>query len=236
VTVSLPALHIRAILLDIEGTTTPVAFVYQELFPFARSHAAAYLLREAESAECRAAMAQLRADQARDRMDGLDAPAPLPDYVAWLMDRDRKAPGLKALQGLIWQEGYRRGDLRGQVYPDVPGALERWRAQGIDVYIYSSGSVLAQKLLFRSTEAGDLTRFLTGYFDTAIGPKDAPDSYRSIAREVGVPSSQMLFVSDVAVELDGAAVTGWHTALCVRGNALPGSGAHTAIRTFDEIA
>ena len=120
------------------------------------------------------------------------------DYVHWLMDRDRKSPGLKALQGLIWQDGYESGELRGQVYPDVPPAFERWRARGIDVYIYSSGSVLAQQLLFGSTEAGDLTTFLNGYFDTAVGPKTSPDSYGVIAARMHVPPPEMLFVSDVA--------------------------------------
>jgi enolase-phosphatase E1 len=238
VPVSLAALHTRAIVLDIEGTTTPVEFVYQVLFPFARTHAAAYLERERESTACRAAIDQLVAEQASDLSEGLHAPARLPDYVVWLMDRDRKSPGLKALQGLVWQEGYRRGDLRGQVYPDVPRAFERWRAQGIDIYIYSSGSVLAQRLLFGSTEAGDLTSFLTGYFDTAVGPKHASDSYRAITARIRADSSQMLFVSDVVAELDGAAMAGWHAVLCVRGDgeALPGPGPHTSIRSFDEIA
>ena len=152
-----------------------------------------------------------------DRAEGLHPPALIPDYIVWLMDRDRKSPGLKTLQGLIWQDGYRSGELRGEVYPDVPPALERWRARGIDIYIYSSGSVLAQQLLFESTDAGDLTRFLTGYFDTAVGPKHAPDSYRAIAARIHVAPPQMLFVSDIAAELDAAAAAGWHTALCVRG-------------------
>jgi len=237
VSVSLAVLHSRAIVLDIEGTTTPVEFVYQVLFPFARTHAAAYLRREGESAACRAAMDQLCVEQTDDRERGLQPPALLPDYVVWLMDRDRKSPGLKALQGLVWQEGYRRGELRGQVYPDVPRAFERWRTQGIDLYIYSSGSVLAQQLLFGSTEGGDLTGFLAGYFDTAVGPKLAPESYRTIAERIRVASSRILFVSDVAAELDGAAAAGWQTALCVRGekNALPGSGRYSCIHSFDEI-
>lgn len=235
--VSLAVLHSRAIVLDIEGTTTPVEFVYQVLFPFARTHAAAYLRREGESPACRAAMDQLRIEQADDRERGLQPPALLPDYVVWLMERDRKSPGLKGLQGLVWQEGYRSGELRGQVYPDVPRAFERWRTQGIDLYIYSSGSVLAQQLLFGSTDAGDLTGFLAGYFDTAVGPKLEPESYRAIAERIRVVSARILFVSDVAAELDCAAAAGWQTALCVRGekNALPGSGRYACIHSFDEI-
>ena len=113
------------------------------------------------------------------------------------MDRDKKSPGLKALQGLIWQDGYKSGELRGQVYPDVPPALERWRARGLDLHIYSSGSVLAQQLLFGSTDAGDLTRFLTGYFDTAVGPKTSPASYRVISEQIHAVPAEVLFVSDV---------------------------------------
>jgi enolase-phosphatase E1 len=239
VPVSLSALRTRAIVLDIEGTTTPVGFVYQVLFPFARTHAAAYLQRQETSDACRAAIDRLRAEQATDRTQGHHPPDPIPDYVDWLMDRDRKSPGLKALQGLIWQEGYESGELRGEVYRDVPPALERWRAHGIDVAIYSSGSVLAQQLLFGSTEEGDLTRLLTGYFDTAVGPKDAADSYHTIAARMRAASAaEMLFVSDVAAELDGAAAAGWQTALCVRGgrDAPPGSVPHVVIRSFEEIA
>lgn len=236
--VSISELHLRATVLDVEGTTTPAEFVYQVLFPFARTHAAEYLQREGDSVACRVAIDQLHAEQASDRAQGLHAPALMLDYIAWLMDCDRKSPGLKTLQGLVWQEGFRRGELRGQVYPDVPRALERWRARGVDIYIYSSGSILAQQLLFGSTDAGDLTTLLTGYFDTAVGPKNTPESYRAIAARIHVASPQIVFVSDTVAELDAAAATGWHTALCFRGDgeAPPGSDLHAIIRNFDEIA
>ena len=118
---------------------------------------------------------------------------------------DRKSPGLKTLQGLIWQEGFESGELHGQVYPDVPPALERWRAHGLEIYIYSSGSVLAQQLLFGSTDAGDLTPFLNGYFDTGVGAKTSAASYRAIAAAVHASNRRrLLFVSDVAAELDAA--------------------------------
>jgi enolase-phosphatase E1 len=239
VPVSLSALHTRAIVLDIEGTTTPVEFVYQVLFPFARTHAAAYLEREGQSAACRAAIAQLREERTKESGVAQDfSPAHILAYVHSLMDRDRKSPGLKTLQGLVWQDGYRSGELRGEVYPDVPPALERWRAHGVSVSIYSSGSVLAQQLLFGSTEAGNLARYLTGYFDTTVGPKNAPDSYRAIAARTHIAPSQMLFVSDVVAELDAAGAAGLPTALCVRGggDAPPGSHLHPLIRSFDEIA
>lgn len=236
-TVSLSALHARALLLDIEGTTTPIEFVYQVLFPYARAHAAAYLQREGESAACRAAVDQLRVEQAADRDRGEHRPALILDYIGWLMDRDRKSPGLKALQGLIWQAGFKSGELRGQVYPDVAPAFERWRARGVDIYIYSSGSVLAQQLLFGSTDAGDLTRFLKGYFDTVVGPKTSAESYLMIVARVQIPPPAILFVSDVSGELDAANAAGLGTALCVRSGAEAklSSAPHPVIRSFDEI-
>jgi enolase-phosphatase E1 len=237
VTVSLSALPARALLLDIEGTTTPIAFVYETLFPFGRAHAAAYLQGAGESAACRAAVAQLREERAKESGVAQDfSPAQVLDYVFSLMDRDKKSPGLKALQGLIWHDGYKSGELKGQVYPDVQPAFKRWRERGLDVHIYSSGSVLAQQLLFGSTDAGDLTRFLNGYFDTAVGPKTSPDSYRLVSEQIHVAPAKVLFVSDVVAELDAARTSGMHTALCVRGTDVPlGSELHPVIRSFDEI-
>ena len=237
-TVSLSALQLRAIVLDIEGTTTPIDFVYTVLFPFARAHAGEFLRREAESSACRSAIEGLLLEQIEDRSHGLQPPAPLVEYIEWLMDADRKSPGLKALQGLVWQEGYRSGELRGRVYPDVAPAFKRWRSRGLDIHIYSSGSVLAQQLLFASTEAGDLTAYLSGYFDTTVGPKTSASSYRAIAEKVRVPAAGILFVSDVVAELDAAEGAGLHTSLCVRGGdagPLPAA-THPIVRTFDEIA
>ena len=242
-TVRLSALHARALLLDIEGTTTPVAFVYEILFPYARAHAAEYLARNHRSPACQEAVALLRKERgvAQDFLTAVAwaeavGPPQILEFVFSLMDRDKKSPGLKALQGLIWQDGYKSGELKGQVYPDVPHAFERWRARGFDIYIYSSGSVLAQQLLFGSTEAGDLTESLKGYFDTAVGPKTSPDSYRVIAEQIHVASVDVLFVSDVVAELDAARTSGMYTALCVRGTDGPsGSESHPVIRSFDEI-
>jgi enolase-phosphatase E1 len=234
--VSLSALQTRALLLDVEDTTTPIEFVYQVLFPYARAHAAAYVEREGQSASCRAALDQLRTEQAADREGGERPPALMMDYVGWLMDRDRKSPGLKALQGLVWQAAFESGELRGQVYPDVPPAFERWRARGFRLYIYSSGSVLAQRLLFGSVSVGDLTKLLTGYFDTGAGPKTSPGSYRAIAERIHSAPSDVLFVSDAVEELDAARAGGMRTALCVRGaDAPPWSALYPIIRSFDEI-
>ncbi|OFV90150.1 MAG: 2,3-diketo-5-methylthio-1-phosphopentane phosphatase [Acidobacteria bacterium RIFCSPLOWO2_12_FULL_65_11] len=234
-TVSLSALHARAIVLDIEGTTTPVDFVYQVLFPFARAHVAKYLERREHSVACRDAVALLREEQAVDLSGGDAPPEPIVDFVHWLMDRDRKSRGLKALQGLIWQDGYRSGELRGQVYPDVPPALARWQARGLATYIYSSGSVLAQQLIFGSTAAGDLTQYLRGYFDTGVGPKTSTDSYCRIAESIGVPQPEILFVSDVFAELDAARAADLRTALCVRADGNVPASAHPVVRSFDDI-
>lgn len=241
-TVSLSALRIRAVVLDIEGTTTPVDFVYKILFPYARAHAAEYLAREWDGPACREVVALLRDEH---RLDVEPDYSPATDftqadaaaYVVSLMDQDRKSRGLKMLQGLVWKEGYRRGELRGQVYPDVQPALERWAAQGLRVCIYSSGSVLAQQLLFGSTNAGDLLPFLSGHFDTAVGPKTSVASYAHIVQALGVEASEVLFVSDVAAELDAASISGLHTVLCARPSVEPPAASdHPSIRTFDEIA
>jgi enolase-phosphatase E1 len=244
VSVSLSALHIRIDELDIEGTTTPVDFVYTVLFPFARTHVAAYLAREWDSRPCREAVELLRRERdqsgvVRDFSPATTAddfsPSVVVSFVHHLMDADRKSPGLKALQGLVWQDGYRAGELHGSVYPDVPRALRRWRAQGRDVYIYSSGSVLAQQLLFGSTEAGDLTPLLNGYFDTGVGAKQSAESYVTIASRIHAAPDDVLFLSDVVGELDAAAAAGMRTALCVRGAMPPNNSAHAVIGTFDEI-
>lgn len=244
--VALSTFDIRAIVLDIEGTTTPVAFVYDVLFPYARAHAEAYLTREWNTDTCRAVVALLADEWAADVARGETppvlvaqdiSPAHVAAFANWLTDRDRKSRGLKALQGLIWREGYASGELRGQVYADVAPALERWRARARDVYIYSSGSMLAQQLLFASTEAGDLTPFLRGYFDTTVGSKTDPDSYQAIVDRINAMPSQVLFVSDVLREVDAARDAGLRTALCVRDST--GSeterGPHPIIHSFDEI-
>jgi enolase-phosphatase E1 len=166
-----------------------------------------------------------------------DDPAAVTEYVHWLMPRDRKSTGLKSLQGKIWEEGYRTGELRGEVYPDVPPALERWTGQGIDVAIFSSGSAQAQRSLFRTTAAGDLTRFIRDYFDTTTGPKTAPESYARIARVLRRSPAEVLFLSDIVAELDAARTAGMQTAICVRGSGSPSSpGPHRVIRTFDQLS
>lgn len=214
---------IRAVLLDIEGTTTPIAFVHERLFSYAKAHVHAFLEQAPTSdPQFASIVAGLRDEHARDREAG-NAPPPWSDetvtstraaaarYARWLMERDRKSGPLKTLQGLIWEVGYASGLLKGEVYPDVPVALRRWTGAGIRVGIFSSGSVLAQKLLFRHSNVGDLTPFLTWHFDTAVGPKRDPESYRRIALEIGLQPAEILFQSDTAEELAAAQAAGLRT-------------------------
>ena len=228
----------RAILLDIEGTTTPIACVKAVLFPFARSHAAAYLAAHRHEPEVEADLALLAKERSAERSD--DAPPagtsdPLP-YLFWLMDRDRKSTALKALQGRIWRDGYESGALVSEVYADVPPALTRFRDAGVEVSIFSSGSVLAQRLLFAHTNAGDLRPFISSWFDTTTGGKKEAASYTRIASELRLAPAQILFVSDVAEELDAAERAGMKVALCVRpGMPEPIGPRHRVIRSLEEI-
>ncbi len=226
-TASLVDRGVRAVLLDIEGTTTSIAYVYEELFPYARAHLTPFLDDPANLALVDALAQELSAEHAADVARGQHPPAwidtgvatrrtSIDAYARWLIDRDRKAPGLKHLQGLITDLGYRRGDLHGHVYADVPVALRRWRAQGIDAAIYSSGSELAQRRLFESTRFGDLTPWLVRFFDTAVGAKGDAESYASIARELGHPPGRILFVSDVTRELAAARTAGLPCVLSLR--------------------
>ena len=157
-------------------------------------------------------------------------------YANWLIDRDSKCTPLKSLQGKIWQEGYTRGDLKSEVFADVPPAFVRWSRQRKTISIFSSGSVLAQRLLFAHTSRGDLTSSIYKYFDTTIGRKTASESYRKIARALDVPAATILFVSDVVEELDKATHAYMRTLLCVREkSAAPEKSNHQVIRSFDEI-
>lgn len=218
------------------------------LFPYARARLHDFLTQHAAASlpGVRSDIALLRAEyDAEPPQHGRPAWNPSDDlasaeaYVYWLMDRDSKSTGLKSLQGRIWEEGYRTGHLKGKgaVYPDVRPALERWRKQGKQIAIFSSGSVQAQRNLFANTTAGDLSSFLSGYFDTTTGPKRAAASYRLIAEALGSAPAAVLFISDVTAELDAARVAGMQTLLCVRGNTPETeTSAHARVRSFDELA
>lgn len=233
---------VRGILLDIEGTTTPIAFVHDVLFSYARSHASDFLTNNIRSDEVRADVSMLYEEHARDVVEDRNPPElteeieSLATYIEWLIDKDRKSTGLKSLQGKIWRQGYLDGSLKSQVFQDVAPALERWRAAGLKVSIFSSGSVLAQQLLFAHTDAGDLTKFIDGYFDTNTGKKGEAESYRRIAVEMGLEPSQIVFISDVVGELDAAEEAGMKTRLSVRqGNPIQAPTHHQVIDSFDEL-
>ena len=234
---------VRSILLDIEGTTTPIAFVHDVLFKYARDHVRDFLRANFSAAEVRADIALLREEHAADLNDDHDPP-PITDegeslaaYVEWLIALDRKSTGLKSLQGKIWRQGYVQGSLKSQVFADVAPAFARWRSCGLSISIFSSGSVLAQQLLFAHTDAGDLTPFIGKYFDTQIGKKGEAASYRLIAEALGLNAHEILFVSDVVTELDAANEAGMRTLLSVRpGNPTqPPTNRHPSIQTFDSI-
>ena len=235
-----------AILLDIEGTTTPVSFVTDVLFPFARTHLRSHLQAHADAYESLLARVHDEHIAASSRGETVpswvDEPrsarlASVATYVEWLMDRDRKSTALKELQGRIWEDGYRRGELVGDVFPDVRPALERWHERNLPVGIFSSGSVLAQQLLFGHSVAGDLTTLLRWYFDTRMGTKVDPDSYHRIATAAGISAEAFVFLSDVPHELTAARTAGMQVRLVVRPGNPPVSSAHgyEVIRSLDEI-
>jgi enolase-phosphatase E1 len=238
---------VSGLLLDVEGTTTPIDFVYQVLFPYALSHAGEFLKRGLEAPNMRPDLEGLREEHRADLLRGLAPPPHHADdadaqiqsivaYLSWLTAHDRKSPSFKSLQGKIWEEGYRSGRLRSEVFEDVPRALKRWRDQGRSICIFSSGSVLAQKLLFAHTIAGDLSPHISGYFDTTTGSKTDAQSYQKIARALPKQPSEILFVSDVTAELDAARAACLETVLCVRpGNRPQPATSHSVIATFDEL-
>ncbi len=237
-----------AYLLDIEGTTTPVDFVYKTLFPFARRALPEFLQRSLLDPAQKAALAadvqlladEYQADRAAGRSpppwDARDASAGLLPYLYWLMDEDRKSRGLKSIQGRIWEQGYRSGALHGELYPDVEPALRRWRGRGARVFIFSSGSVLAQKLLFAHLPGGDLTPLLDGHFDTGVGSKREPASYARIAAQIGLRAAEILFLSDTPEELTAAYAAGLKALHVRRDLASPADLANQAVHSFAEIA
>jgi enolase-phosphatase E1 len=239
---------VRCILLDIEGTTTPLDFVHKVLFPYARERAKDYLARNWFSAEVQENLAKLSGEQDADTRQGLNPPAIKHDsfaeqlestiaYIHWLMDRDRKSTPLKSLQGKIWEEGYLSGLLNAPVFDDVVPAFARWRRQNQLICIYSSGSVLAQRLLFSHTTAGDLTNYISNYFDTVVGKKGDMASYLRIADEVGLDPADLVFISDSIAELDAAHSAGLRTLLAVRPGNHPVafSESHPTITTFAAV-
>lgn len=231
--------RIAAVLLDVEGTTTPISFVYDVLFPYAASRLGEACARASGSDEVTRAVETLRSEHAAEPASGgSDLPAfgNGAPYARYLMERDRKSTGLKMLQGLIWRQGYAAGELRGEVFDEVPECLRRWKEAGLRLRVFSSGSVLAQKLLFSTTRHGDLTVFFEGHHDTGTGPKKEPGSYLAIAGAFGLAPREILFLSDVVDELDAAAGAGMGAGLVRRpGNKPVAARRHEEWTDFREL-
>lgn len=221
---------IHAIVTDIEGTTSDIRFVHQVLFPYARERLASFLRRHAADVEVVAPLAALRQEVGQPEADIEQLIAALYRF----MDEDRKSTALKALQGIVWRSGYLNGDFHGHLYPEVAEQLAAWQCQGLRLYVYSSGSVEAQKLLFGYSEAGDLQPRFSGYFDTHIGAKRETASYHNIAQAIGLAPDELLFLSDIHQELDAAEAAGWHTCQLIRDQADTHS-RHPQVNRFDQI-
>ena len=221
---------IKAIITDIEGTTSSLSFVKDVLFPYARANLADYVLNHIDEAQVKSLL-----DDARQEIGAeLPVEALIDVFIQWI-DEDKKVTPLKALQGLIWEDGYRLGAFKGHIYHDAIVNLKAWKAQGLDLYVYSSGSVHAQKLLFAHTDHGDLTPLFSGYFDTRIGGKKEQQSYSRIAEQIGLPANQLLFLSDIKEELDAARAAGFKTVWLNREGAPDAQAEHPQVISFDQI-
>ena len=221
---------IQAVLTDIEGTTSSLSFVKDVLFPYARERMADFVRLHGRETPVRTALDAVSIHAGTELSD--EAAVDL--LVQWI-DEDRKITPLKDIQGLIWEEGFRRGDFVSHMYDDAVDALRRWHDQGLRLYVYSSGSVHAQKLLFGHTAHGDLTPLFTGYFDTNFGAKREADSYRRIAAKIGLPSHAILFLSDIGEELDAAKTAGMPTAWLVRDSAPDAGARHHQVKDFSAL-
>lgn len=233
---TLPA-GITTLIFDVEGTTTDLSFVHEVLFPDATRHLPGFVREQVDQPLVQAALAQVQAtliDEGQaPSSDSVDTV--IETLLHWIAT-DRKHPALKTLQGLIWEAGYTSGRFQGHVYPDVPQAFQRWHVQGLKLGIYSSGSVLAQQLLFRHSAAGDLTPLLSAYFDTAVGAKGDAASYTAIAAKLSTPPEALAFFSDRPPELAAARAAGWHVVHVVRDERTAPAPDYPAIATFEAIA
>jgi len=210
---------VRAILTDIEGTTSSISFVKDVLFPYAHRVLPDYVRAHAEVPAVRA---QLEATWQQAGLPAGDVDGAIAQLLQWI-EQDVKATPLKALQGMVWEQGYRDGDFRAHMYPDAAAKLREWHAAGIPLYVYSSGSVQAQELFFGHSEAGNLLPLFRGHYDTTSGGKREADSYRRIAAAIGLPPADILFLSDIGEEIDAAKAAGMQAIHIVRPEDYPGA-------------
>jgi len=220
---------IKAILTDIEGTTSAVSFVFDVLFPYAAKHLPDFVREHAGRVDVAAQLDAVRRDS---HEPDADVERVVEILLGWIAE-DRKATPLKALQGMVWEQGYLAGQLKGHVYPDAVEALKRWHQAGYQLFVYSSGSIQAQRLIFGCSQAGDLTPLFSGYFDTTSGPKREVQSYTNIAQAINIEAGQILFLSDIVEELDAARAAGMATCgLAREGGELAG---HVTVDSFARI-
>jgi enolase-phosphatase E1 len=228
----------KAILLDIEGTTTPINFVHQTLFPFAKANIGDYVCENFNQIADEISRLEIEHQNETNYAETFDKTSPesIVNYLKFLIEVDRKSNPLKSLQGKIWQQGYESNELKSVMFDDVPKAFERWKNAGKTIVIYSSGSVLAQKLIFKYSNFGDLTPFISNYFDTNIGGKREIESYQKIADSMKIADKNILFISDVLAELDAAKSANFQTSLSVRtGNAeITDCHSHKIVHSFDD--
>ncbi|MEB1528760.1 acireductone synthase [Xanthomonas sp. WHRI 7945] len=227
----------RVILTDIEGTTSSISFVKDVLFPYARRALPGFVREHGQQPQVRQWL-----DAVATECGGICSDEVIVETLQGWIDQDRKHTALKALQGMIWETGYRDGDYRAHFYPEVAAVLQGWHAAGMPLYVYSSGSVPAQKQFFGYSEAGDLTGLVSGWFDTEIGGKREANSYRNIVAAIGVPAAQIVFLSDVVEELDAARDAGLQTRLLDRLEDYPqprtgqATHGHARVENFQQIA
>lgn len=225
---------IKAIVTDIEGTTSSLSFVKDVLFPYARAKLPEFVNLHKSDLAVKQLLADTCAIAGVACNCETDTATAIKQLIEWI-DQDKKITPLKALQGLIWESGYQQGDFTGHLYLDAIDNLKAWKTKGIALYVYSSGSVLAQKLLFGHTDCGDLTPLFSGFFDTNIGGKKEPDSYRNIAKHITLHTANILFLSDIKEELDAAKAAGYQTIWLVRDQEPLAHPEHVQVRNFDDI-
>ena len=222
---------IRAIVTDIEGTTSSISFVHDVLFPYAREHMRQFVCRSVQDGAATTHINDVRIHAGHMEMSLNEVADQL---IQWI-DEDKKITSLKALQGMIWEQGYKNGDFKGHVYVDAEAGLKAWQQQGLKLYVYSSGSIYAQKLLFGYSDFGDMTPLFSGYFDTTTGAKGDAESYRKIAAAIQLPANEILFLSDIETELDAARAAGMKTVWLLRNAAFNVQADHQQVSTFSDI-
>ena len=229
-------MKVDTVICDIEGTTSSISFVHKVLFPLSLENLHGYLIKNADNDELRKVLTAMWQQLFPERAVGADLLPVLEQKLREYILGDVKDTTLKWVQGKIWKIAFESNAVRGHVYPDVPEFFKRWDAEGKKLYIYSSGSIEVQQLMFRYSEYGDLTPQLSGYFDTTTGPKRESGSYRAIVNAIDIDPSSALFLSDIVAELQAAEFAGMQTCLLLREGAVADSSySGKRASTFEEV-